>query len=315
LTQPRPIASAGALFDMSGFAVDGVSVFSPLGDAAGAAVSSSGSLYISVISPNQDFGTNLDYPFLTVTMDVPAGEQTGWTFPLQLGASTVVGPDGPLTFTDPKPGTLTIGGSISIRGVYPGGGTFPAGTTVVVRGAGFQPGTKLSTKMNISNPVYISPTEMHFTLQQQTTLDTQPIQAVNPGGSQVTFYTYLRGALIAPPSRALLRNTEPIFQTVTHGVATVGPLPATSPGQFTALALQNPNPGPVSVTFFAPQTGAASTIVLQSGQRIMDDLQVLINAALNPGDTVQVNATSAIQIVGLEGDENSGSVTPFLPAF
>src|SRR5438552_757037 len=68
LTQPRPITSGGSAFATDGFSVLGVSLTSPLGDTAGAAVSHNGSLYVSVISPNSDFGTNLDYPFMTIAM-------------------------------------------------------------------------------------------------------------------------------------------------------------------------------------------------------------------------------------------------------
>ncbi len=71
-TQPRPITSTGAGFQMSGYSVDGVAFFSPLGDTAGTAVLRNGKLYISAVSPNADFGTSLDYPFLMITMDVPA---------------------------------------------------------------------------------------------------------------------------------------------------------------------------------------------------------------------------------------------------
>ena len=124
-TQPRPITSTGAGFDMGGFNIDGIAFFSPLGDTAGTAVLRNGKLYISAVSPNSDFGTNLDYPFLMITMDVPASIPKGSTFPLALSNAIFVTPDGPLTLVDPKPGVLKVGGSISVRGVFPGGGTIP----------------------------------------------------------------------------------------------------------------------------------------------------------------------------------------------
>jgi hypothetical protein len=316
LTQPRPISTGGSDLFMGGFAVNGVSLSSPLGTSAGVAVARNGSLSFSVISPDSDFGSNLDYPFITVTLTIPSTTVTGSTYPLTLSNALFQSPTGSLAFTDPKPGTLTVGGSVSIKGLVPGGGTWPAGSVIKLQGSGFSPATKLASKMKISNPVYVSPTEMRFTLVDTTTLDMQPVQAGNPDGSQVTYYSYLRGVLVRPPSQTLLMNTEPVFQLQTHGLATVGPIPSLSSGQFIALAVQNPNPGPVSVTFQLQSTGATTSVVLPSGGRIMDELGALLGGLnLNAGDVVNVNATAGVQILGLTGDENATTVTPFLPTF
>lgn len=316
LTQPRPITSGGSAFATDGFNVLGVSLTSPLGDTAGTAVSHNGTLYVSAISPLGDFGTNLDYPFMTIALEIPATTPTGTIFPLAMPDATFQGTSGPLTLTDPKPGTLTIGGSVSIYGVFPGGGTRSAGTVISVLGTGFQPTTKIATKMKISTPVYVSPTEMRFSLQETTTMDQQPIQVTNPDGSQVVFYSYLRGTLIASPSHALLRDTDPIFQTTTHGVATIGPLTAMGPGQYTALAIQNPTDGPVAVTFQVQSTGATTIVMLPSSGRVIDDLSTLLGgAAIGAGDIVTVTSTSGVQILGLNADDVAYTVAPFLPAF
>ena len=313
LTTPQPIMTGGGSMYTDSFVIDGVAVFSPLGDTAAAAFLQGGYLYIGIVSPNADFGTNLDYPFLTVTMDIPATKTTGSTMPLGLTGALQTA-DGLLTIAD-KPGTLTIGGSVSIRGVYPGGGSWLAGTQLQIEGTGFQPGTKISTKMKASNALYVSSTRMTITLQQSATLDQQPFNAVNPDGSQVTYYSYLRGKLIQQPSRPLLQVTEPAFQSLTHAVATVT-LPALTSTQFVALALQNPTLGSVSVTFQDQTTGAQSSFILPAGGRLMEDVATLLGGAIvNTGDVVTVTATSAIQILGINGDENLGVVTPFLPAF
>jgi hypothetical protein len=292
---------------MQVFSLDGVSLFSPLGDTGGVAVVLNGIAYLSVVSPSSDFGTNLDYPFLTVTMDVPNSAATGATFPLALlPDATFQTPNGPLTLTDPKPGTLTIGGSVSVHNVSPGGGTWPAGTVISVQGAGFQPGTKISAKIKINPAVYVS----------ATTMDSQPIQVTNPDGSQVTYYAYLRGISVHTPSRSLLLNTEPVFPTITHTSAVVGPLAAMSTGQFSALAVQNPSVGSVVVTFRLRSTGATSSILLPPGGRVMDDLCSLLGgAALSEGDIVDITASSGVQMVGINGDENMNTVNAFLPSF
>jgi hypothetical protein len=316
LTQPRPIGSSGSSFFTSGFDVNGVAISSTLGDAAGAAVWQNGLLRVSVVSPNADFGMT-DYPFMTATLSVPATSQMGATYPLALSDGSFMTALGPLTVTDPKPGVLTIGGSISIHNIVPGGGTWPAGTVVNVEGTGFLPLTKLTAKMRMSPAVYDSPTAMHFTLQDSaTTMDMQPITASNPDGSQVTYNSYLRGVLIQSPSRSLLNRTDPIFQLQTHGIATVGPLSPMSSGQYAALAFQNPTPGPVVVTLMVNSSGAVTTITLPSGGRVVDDISALLGGtSLGPNDTVTVTSTSLVQMLGLYCDENAGTVTPFLPSF
>ncbi len=316
LTQPRPISTGGPRLITYDFSVAGVSAFSPLGDTAGAALAHDGQLSISIISPASDYGTNADYPFLTVAMRIPESTLKGSVFPLGIADANYQTLSGPLTLTDSKPGTLTIGGSVSISGVFPGGGTWGAGTSISIRGMGFLPSTKITTKMRAANAVYVSPTEMRISLIEATTLDTQPITASNPDGSQVTFYSYLRGTPLDPPSRDLLQKTDPIFQAQTHGVATVGPIANLTSGQFVALAIQNPTPGPVVVTFIHAPSGATTTVTLPSCTRIMDELGSLLGGLnLAAGDQVKVTATSGVQILGLIGDDSAGTMTPFLPVF
>jgi hypothetical protein len=185
-----------------------------------------------------------------------------------------------------------------------------------VQGTGFATNTKLITKMKTSQAVFISPTEMDFTLTETTTLDSQPITAQNADGSTATFYSYLRGVPVSVPTRSMLQKAEPIFQLLTHGIATVGPLPALADGQFTALAVQNPSQGPVSVTFFHQRTAQVATVILPSGGRIMDELGALFGGlTIQAGDVVTVNATSGVQILGITGDESANTLTPWLPQF
>ncbi len=316
LTTPRPISGGGPRMDDWDFEVNGVGISSPLGTTAGVALSHNGTLAVEIVSPDSDYGTNLDYPFLTIAMTVPATTKPGTAFPLRMQDTLVSTPTGPVTLSNTKVGTLTVGGTVSIRGLVPGGGTWPAGTIVRVQGTGFVPGTRLTSKMKTTNPVYVSPTEMVFALTSTTTLDQQPVTASNPDGSTVTYYSYLRGVPVRAPSRALLLKADPIFQQRTRGAATLGPLPALAPGQFTGLAIQNPSTGPVIVSLYHPRTGRVATILLASGTRIMDELGALLNGtSLEPGDVVQVNATSGVQILGLTGDDAAFTLKPWLPAF
>jgi hypothetical protein len=314
-TQPHPISSGGGRFALADMLIDGIAVSSPSGTSAGAALTHNGFLDVSLISQNSDLGTALDYPFLTITLDVPKSASAGARIPLDISGLTLLAPDGPITLTSTKLGTLSLTSSVSISGLYPGGGTWPSGTRVRVLGVGFQPNTKLTTKMKTSNPVLVSPTEMEFTLENTETLDQQPIQGINPDGSRVTYYSYIRGVLIHTPSQEILRRTEPIFPGAARITAAIDVPTRSGAAQFTAVALQNSNPGPVSVQFQLQSTGATATFMIPSGGRLVDDLAAILGTAVSPGDRVTVSSTAGIQILGIAADPDAQVLTPFLPTF
>jgi TerC family integral membrane protein len=59
---------------------------------------------------------------------------------------------------------VTIGGSVSISGIVPGGGTWPIGTLVRIQGSGFGPGSKLLTNVKYSF-ISIQPNEIQMVLK------------------------------------------------------------------------------------------------------------------------------------------------------
>jgi hypothetical protein len=155
-------------------------------------------------------------------------------------------------------------------------------------------------------------------LKEATTLDAQWVTLQNPDNTTATYFAYLRGVLVRQPNRSLLRVSEPAFPQLTHALASMV-VPSMTTSQFCALALQNPNPGPLTVTFTLNSlSGATQTtsVLLPSGYRLVDDLSTLLNGAIvNPGDTVQLMSTAPLQILGLLGDESTVTVTPFFPSF
>ena len=318
LTNPQPIMTGGT--GMPAYSLDGVSLWSVLGDSAGVGyLTKDGQLYISAISPQGDMGTVTDYPFLTVTMNVPTDLKTGTVVPLTLTtAPNFVNNAGAIAATV-KPGTLTIGGGFSIHNVKPGGGTYAAGTTIRVEGSGFASNAVLKTPtFKVDSYRVVSSTQIEFTLKSQTTLDAQPIQVVS-GGLTQTYYSYLRGIPTQSPSRAMLKKTDPIFQLLTHSLAAVAPVAAQEPGQYTAYALQNPNPGPAAITLTLTHAdGSISTklVILNSGERLMDELGSLFGGVnVSAGDMFSLVSTAPIQILGMNVDETAWTIVPFLPTF
>jgi hypothetical protein len=315
LTEPRPIGSTGSGIALEGFAADGVALWSANGEACGVGLLQNGVLHFSAIDPSGVLGNSGEYPFLTIALTVPNGLTNGTSFPFTwTPGSWISSPSGPLLLSV-KTGTVTIGGSLSISGIYPGGGTYPAGSLIRILGTGFQNNIHIQTHVKYSS-ISITPNEIDLYLKEQTTLDSQSVQLVNPDGSSATYFAYLKGVLVRQPSADLLKSAEFAFPLQTHALATVGPASALANGQWVALALQNPNPGPAVVTIALPSQNKSSSILLPSAGRIADTLSDLLNGAtIQPGDTVQVTSTAMIQIMGINGDDQAQTLAPFIPSF
>jgi hypothetical protein len=316
MTSPQPILSGATA--LRGYELEGVALTSPLGDSAGVALQQGSTIQIFPLSPSGDLGTT-EYPFLTLTMTLPSDVTPGTSIPVDLEPGTnLIDAAGPIPLST-KPGSITAAGTFSINEVRPGAGTFSGGAVVRIFGQGFQSNSALRTVgFNYSSFQVVSPTEIDFVLKEQSTLDGSAVQVTSSGVTQ-TFYCYLRGQYMQPPSRLLLLNVDPAFQRLTHALAQAGPFSAQAPGQYVALALQNPNAGPAAVTITLTHTDGSSVsnlLVLPSGTRVMDDVAALTGAGtLAAGDILNLTSTAAIQILGIYADETSGTVKPFLPAF
>ena len=315
-TEPRPILSSGSLMAIGGMLVDGVAVWSSTGNAGGLGVLKDGVLTLSTVDPTGVLGANVDYPFLTVTMDLPSTLPMGSLLPLDWTEAWLASATVPLSLLV-KPGGVKVAAGINIRNVSPGGGTYPAGTVIRISGSGFSALTKLQTPVKYSS-LSVSPNEMLVTLQEQTTMDAQSFQVSNPDRSSDTYFAYLRGTLIHPPSRAMLNSVEPAFPAAAHAIASLVPWSTPQPGQFVAMAFQNPTLGPAVVTLQVTSQGVVQSayVILPAATRVVDDLSALLGGLqLRNGDIVQITSTSPVQMLGIAGDENTGKATPFLPVF
>src|SRR6266850_2329247 len=148
ITEPKPILKGGqrARYQAQFLGpVQGIALFSPKGDASGTAVLSKGAAQISLSSPLFDMGKIIDYPILTIAMPVKTTAIPGKTAQLVLDPSLSrwVDPNGqdyPVLLTN---GIVTVGGTLSISNILPGGGVVPAGTKIRILGMGFQPNSKV----------------------------------------------------------------------------------------------------------------------------------------------------------------------------
>ena len=56
-------------------------------------------------------------------------------------------------------------------------------------------------------------------------------------------------------------------------------------------------------------------VIAQPRRGGMEDRDHCSENGVGAGDVVTVTATSGVQILGLQGDENAYTITPFLPGF
>ncbi len=320
LTEPKPIMTGTGRFGFS-FAdtLFGASVNSPGGDAFGVAAYSNGTVNVNIISPQFSLGTITDYPIVTLTSHVSADALPGSTYPLSANLS-LVAPTGTSVIMAPVNGTLTIGGSLFVNNVLPGGGSWPAGTVVRILGGGFSRGTTISrSSFRIRSLTFVSASELDIVLDKTTILDSQRIDVTNPDKAKttITYYSYLRGVEAVKSAEPLVVATDPMYPQLTYlRVAAMQAPFGINQSILTALSMQNPNQTPVIVKLEA-QTAfgkiAETTITLGFGERITRELGEFFGQALPVGATVKATSTLPIQFLGFTADRATGDVTPFMP--
>src|SRR5215467_10175721 len=141
-TEPKPILKGGQRVGFSSNflgAVQGMGIYSPLGDVSGVAVTRNGTTRVNLSSPLTNLGTDSDDPMVTVTMPVSRTAANGQSSNLSLDpkVSSWLDPDSQKYPVELTSGSVTVGGTFSVSGVVPSSGVVPAGTKLVINGMGF----------------------------------------------------------------------------------------------------------------------------------------------------------------------------------
>jgi hypothetical protein len=324
VTEPKPIITARAAVSFApallGPAV-GLALYSSgaPGDVAGAAVVRGNQLSVRATSPSGGLGM-ATVPLLMATIgvrpDAPVGAQG--ILALDPSSSLWIDPNGQPYPQQVKPGTFTVGGTVSISDVFPGTGMLPAGSTVVVRGIGFQPGAQIDIdSVHVASTVIVNSTEADLTIADAADLYGRRVRVRNPDQSQAMYYAYLRAASLGQSTRSLLAATMPIFtpQTLSGAYFTN----AAAPGQFLALALQNPGAAPADVTVELRSNSqgliASTVVTLPPRTKMAREVSELFSGATAPADGfLAVRSSAPVQMLGLVGDDAAGTVDPLLPA-
>ena len=317
VTEPTPVSSSGPRIPVpSGTKLIGIEMFNPNGDVNGIALL--GSSLASVASITSSGTQGSDYPIMTVAFQVPSNISLGSTLSFSLDPSSTwtLGLLGVATMKPIAPATITVSGSISITDVVPGGGVQPAGTVVHIEGIGFQPGTQVQlSNVKASSIAVVSPTEIQIVLAEPTQMTGKKIQVTNPDGSQDTYFSYQRGTLLGQSDQPLLSSAIPIFSSLAYSQA-VFSLGDLSAGEFTGVAVQNPNQTAATVTFtlfsLSDTPLGTSTIVLPANYRMMRETSELAGVAPPPGSYLVISSGVPVEMFGFLGNTVTGTLVPYV---
>jgi hypothetical protein len=326
LTVPEPISTGDANVGGQGGAQgplgspQAVALFAAGGDVSGAAVVSGQQLSIRFSSRHGTFGTIEDSPIIAVSIPVRQDAALGQTARLNLDPSMSfwIAPSGQIYEQEMQAGIFTVGGSVSITNVVPGGGLVPAGTTVTVSGTGFQPGARVQIDdVEVASSRYVGPTQLEVLLSDSTEMHGRRVSVTNRDGSAATYYSYLRAAVQGESKVTLLAATLPIFSTRTFTQSFF--FPVLDRHLFLGLAFQNPSPRRALITIELFSAGrqpiSSSSLTLPSQTRISREVsEYLSDFKPRLGDYLRVRSNVPVQVIGLVGNETDGTVVPVDPS-
>lgn len=344
-TEPKPIGHGSTRPQVPPGPVRGVAINDPAGQAAGIAVVAPSGIGIQVTSPDNLFGTSLDYPVVTMSMPLSASLTPGTTSAIGIDtANTSMFQDASTKYTlEFAPGTLTIApnGSPFISDVIPGGGLLPDRSMVRILGANFSANTRVAiegTTIVPADSTFVNSGEIDVTICNGTVadgattcpstgatfqLDGERVRVKDQSTNFVIeYYTYLR-ADDAPGSsgNTLVTEVHPMFSRQTY-LSAIIPLVNTG-SQFTGLALQNTSGTDDGIKVELLDANGASLVpafsfILPAGNKIARDVIQDWFGGTVPAGAAKVRMTVAsgnvpIQVLGMLGDSAAGTVAPVVP--
>jgi uncharacterized protein (TIGR03437 family) len=249
LSKPALIAHGGLSIDLDPtiFAsVSAATAFSANGDAYGFAQITGLHVLVNFGSPTGGVGQLPGEPMVVVTAAVLATASVGQTASVTADptASYWNDPQGNAYAVSASPGKVTIGGTLSIANVAPGGGLLASGAVIEIDGKGFSSSTTASIDgASVALVQSSSPQKMLLTLGGPTDLTGKRVRVVNPDGSEVDVFPFIPGTPISAPGQAV-DGLIPILPLQRYTVAVFG-----IGGSFNSrwMAVYNPNPFAVNL--------------------------------------------------------------------
>lgn len=332
LTEPKPIGNSSTRPTIPTGPrgpVRGVAVNDATGQAVGIAVINGADISVSIQSPNASLGTDVDYPLLVLTMPVTA---TSGQFTMGMDPSSTFFLGGSqYSILENTPGTLTIGGTVSITDVVPGGGVIKPGDTVKILGIGFDANTKINmNNVNTMSTNFISSKEIDVTINSLCVPESNPcapassmpmdgerVRATNTANNDKSEYFSYDRTDDAPGNsgNALVNLVHPMFsQQLLHSGTFAFKAGGT---QFTGIALQNTDFSvdatvKIEALDSAGNSLANSTQLVPARSKMVRDIADLFSI---PAGAATVRASvvtgpAGVKMLGMLGDTSTNSVVP-----
>lgn len=318
LTDPEPIITGSTEMSFDSSMVDsilGIAVHSPAGDAVGSATYLNGRLSFRLTSPLGSMGTVFEYPFLTIAVAIKPTARVGASsaITLDLANTAFVNRLGRPTPVLSKAGSITVGGTLSIDNVLPGGGWIPAGQPITVVGRGFTPEAKVRLEgQDGTRAEILSGNEIRITSPTAYLLDGSDLRVrTRAPREDQSYFSYLRPAVL--PSASPLAATVPLFSWHAPRQSLVF---FSTRAESRAIALQNPHGSPIEVTVSAPLAFSSTpvTLTLPASSRVTRDLAALFpNLSDGQLAAIRVVSTSGVSTLGLERDTVTSPVSARAP--
>lgn len=255
LTTPQSLLSGEVVMDLDPTIFGDIiaaDVFSATGDQTGTANIQGRQLDVQFLSTTAAIGRLPGVPILTVAVPVLASAAPGAVSTITFQSGTT------LPWVDVNnisysvsviPGTLTVGGSLSVQDVVPGGGLLQAGTLVRINGSGFTQDTALEIDgVSVASTEFVNSQQLSFTLGAPADLTGKRLLLTNPDGSSIDYFSAFRGTFVTRPTGEPYANLQPIFPLQTYAAADAGNFEY-EPN--IAVALENQTSQPVDVTFWS----------------------------------------------------------------
>ncbi|MBL0161051.1 MAG: hypothetical protein IPP47_28805 [Bryobacterales bacterium] len=316
LTEPKPIIRTRMYLEFDESVVEDITsltIFSESGEAMGTAIRKGNLVTIEAVSPTGELGNSDEYPVFTATVRLKASAEPGAKAAFRILPESMFldANSADWVITSNEPGSLTVDGSLSIEDVVPGAGVVRAGQPIRILGSGFRAWSTVeiydAPAMKVT---YVSPKELVVTLAEDFQIDQRKVEVINPDRSERAFYTHARGAEASGSMYDLLSATKMMFSHKTWSQAGISmPDAVAEEVNFAGIALQNPGLEPVVVRLSVGEFATSVTLLpLEKLVRSMDELFPEWKA--KPGETLRVDASSPVQILGLLGESTSGTVLP-----
>jgi uncharacterized protein (TIGR03437 family) len=247
LSEPNAIVKGGLTADLDPAVfgdIESADVFSVTGDQIGVANINGRHLDLSFSSLTGGIGRLPNVPVAVLNVPVLSAAVPGTKTSISVTQTALQWQDVQavtynLTVT---PGTVTVGGSLSVKNLA------SDGALVRVSGTGFLPGTSVDIDgVSIESTQFVNANLLNVTLTAATDLTAKRVTVSNPDGERVVFFPALRATSVQRPATGPLATVQPIFPQQLYAAGNAGNFTFSSGG----VALQNSTVRTVDVTFKA----------------------------------------------------------------